>query len=97
VEICISSFIFQISNIPFFILPPLLAYLNWEYAVRVTKASNIVWAILLVIGASSAYFHATLSFVGQILDELAISWVLVSCVVLWYPEQQLPERCRRNR
>ncbi|XP_064630873.1 alkaline ceramidase 2-like [Lineus longissimus] len=93
----IAEFFNTVSNIPFFVLPPLLAYLNWQYAVRVTKASNVVWAILCIIGAGSVYFHATLSFVGQLLDELAINWVLVACVVLWYPEQQLPERFRNKR
>lgn len=49
----------------------------------------MIWVLIMVIGASSAYFHATLSLVGQLLDEVAILWVLLAGYSLWIPEYML--------
>ena len=32
---------------------------------------------LLCIGIGSAYFHATLAIMGQVLDEITICWALL--------------------
>jgi len=57
---------------------------------------HVVWVLLMVVGASSAYFHATLSLLGQLLDELAILWVVAASYWLWFPSSCLPEYWRNQ-
>ena len=55
---------------------------------------HVIWFLLIVVGASSAYFHATLSLLGQLLDEMAILWVVMAGFAMWYPKPMIPQSLR---
>ncbi|NXE69821.1 ACER1 ceramidase, partial [Calcarius ornatus] len=51
---------------------------------------------LLLAGLFSMYFHMTLSYVGQLLDELSILWTLAVAYSFWYPQAYFP-KCIKTR
>lgn len=66
-------------------------YLFRDYAKIVNPGIHIVWSLLIFVGLSSAYFHATLSLMGQLLDELSILWVYTLTMMLFCPRKNLPK------
>lgn len=43
------------------------------------------------------YFHMTLSFLGQLLDEISILWLLASGYSVWMPRCYFPKFVKGNR
>uniref|UniRef100_H2Z8J2 Alkaline ceramidase n=1 Tax=Ciona savignyi TaxID=51511 RepID=H2Z8J2_CIOSA len=87
----IAEFWNTVSNSIFFIIPPLLIYLFKQYSQQVCRSVNLVWVLLIIVGAGSVYFHSTLSLVGQLIDEIAILWVCLAALATWLPSKYLPQ------
>ncbi|XP_055339586.1 alkaline ceramidase-like isoform X2 [Paramacrobiotus metropolitanus] len=94
----IAEFVNTVSNILFIVIPPLLIVLFQQYANSVkNKDIYLIWTLLIGVGLASAYFHATLSFAGQMLDELAILWLICAGFGIWMPRRYLPSYLQSNR
>lgn len=87
----------QFSNILFLLLPPLLMHLFRDYGHFINPGIHVIWLLLIVVGLSSAYFHATLSLIGQLLDEVAILWVCSAAFSMFHPKKYYPKCLNGSR
>jgi len=93
----IAEFTNTISNIVFVLIPLISIKLFSNYSKYMGNGMLVVLVLLVVVGVSSAYFHWTLSLVGQLLDELSILWVIAVGFGLWLPRRLLPSQFHGNR
>lgn len=92
----IAEFVNTVSNVLFLFVPAACSKLWTSYSIHVSKGIHLVWAFFTVIGLSSAYFHATLSLLGQLLDELSILWLLMLSYALFTPARHRPFSLQSN-
>lgn len=81
----------QVSNFVFVLSSPVLLCLSQNYANNVSRGIYVIWLLFAVVGLTSAYFHATLSLLGQLLDELSILWLLSAAFAMWLPRDRYPK------
>ncbi|XP_022083905.1 alkaline ceramidase 2-like [Acanthaster planci] len=93
----VAEFYNTVSNAVFFVFPPIMWMLCKEYARCINPYIKLMWVLLMVVGAFSAYFHCTLSLVGQLLDEVAILWALSLGAGLWFPRRYYPRVLKGDR
>uniref|UniRef100_A0A8D1V0V7 Alkaline ceramidase n=4 Tax=Sus scrofa TaxID=9823 RepID=A0A8D1V0V7_PIG len=86
----VAEFYNTFSNVTFFIFGPLMMFLMHPYAQKRSRYVYVVCTLFMIIGLFSMYFHMTLSFLGQMLDEIAILWLLASGYSIWMPRCYFP-------
>ncbi|XP_037047355.1 alkaline ceramidase [Bradysia coprophila] len=93
----IAEFVNTFSNFIFILFPPILIHLFKDYGYFINQGIHIIWVLLIIVGLSSAYFHATLSLIGQLLDEVAILWVCSAAFSMFSPKALFPKFLKGNR
>ncbi len=91
------NFVLQFSNFIFILFPPILIHLFKDYGYFINQGIHIIWVLLIIVGLSSAYFHATLSLIGQLLDEVAILWVCSAAFSMFSPKALFPKFLNGDR
>ncbi|XP_014651552.1 PREDICTED: alkaline ceramidase 1 [Ceratotherium simum simum] len=93
----VAEFYNTFSNVTFFIFGPLMMYLMHPYAQNRSHSIYVFCILFMFIGLFSMYFHMTLSFLGQLLDEISILWLLASGYSIWLPRCYFPTFVGENR
>uniref|UniRef100_A0A8C3X1P8 Alkaline ceramidase n=1 Tax=Catagonus wagneri TaxID=51154 RepID=A0A8C3X1P8_9CETA len=86
----VAEFYNTFSNVTFLIFGPLMMFLMHPYAQKRSRYVYVTCFLFMLIGLFSMYFHMTLSFLGQMLDEISILWLLASGYSIWLPRCYFP-------
>jgi hypothetical protein len=69
----------------------LVGFYMWRNYVNVPLPRTIRWShyLSIIIGIGSAWFHATLSYTGQLVDELSMLWLMTLSLPTFLGENKL--------
>ena len=83
----VAEFVNTISNMLLVIFPLFVIRSNiWSsYLQYVSVGPHITLYLMSLTGLGSLYFHCTLSFMGQFLDEIAQLWACLIAYAFFYP------------
>ncbi|KAM7242052.1 hypothetical protein CapIbe_006523 [Capra ibex] len=93
----VAEFYNTFSNVTFLIFGPLMTFLMRPYIQKRSRYIYVLFILFTITGLFSMYFHMTLSFLGQMLDEITILWLLASGYSLWLPRCYFPAFLGQNR
>jgi len=86
----ITEFVNTVSNIPLVVFPVVQYIMYQSYASLCQPNLRFLLLTLQVVGVGSTYYHATLSFAGQLVDENGILWSLAWLSAGYWPKHLLP-------
>jgi len=93
----IAEFGNTITNLIFILIPIISWFLFANFTKEIGLSARLILLAFPIVGISSAYFHATLSILGQLLDELSILWLCMIAMAVLYPKRYLPKRFDKSR
>ncbi|CAB3399112.1 unnamed protein product [Caenorhabditis bovis] len=84
----VAEFANTVTNLPIITLPLVNILLMRKYLQNVNCALILPQLLLTFNGLASTYYHATLNFFGQIVDELSLVWIITVFLVVYIPIMQ---------
>ncbi|RWS04275.1 Alkaline ceramidase-like protein [Dinothrombium tinctorium] len=77
--------------------PHIAEFFNTHIVKEIKQCIWFTSLLVAIVGISSVYFHATLSLVGQLLDEISILLAIVCGFGLLCPQKRIPNCFGNNR
>ncbi|KAG8454734.1 hypothetical protein GDO86_001088 [Hymenochirus boettgeri] len=93
----VAEYYNTVSNVIFLVVGPLMMYLLHPYACTRSLAVHLVWLMFTVVGFFSIYYHMTLSYLGQLMDEISILWVIAVGYSVWFPRPYFPNFIKNRK
>lgn len=75
------------TSLAFVIIAIAQFWLSCDFETTLPRTGiRVIWVLLLIVGVCSGIYHSTLSLAGQLLDEVSITWVVLSVYAFMYPK-----------
>ncbi|CAD5212922.1 unnamed protein product [Bursaphelenchus okinawaensis] len=81
----VAEFANTVTNLPIIVLPMINAMMLRDYIMEENWLIVMPNLLLTINGLASTFYHATLSLFGQLVDELALLWLVNMCVITYLP------------